>query len=89
MRLHILGIGGTFMGGLALLAKQRGDEVRGSDRAVYPPMSTQLQQQGITLFEGYDAAHLDPQVDCVLVGNVIKRGTPAMEYILANKIRLC
>ncbi|OGT61996.1 MAG: UDP-N-acetylmuramate:L-alanyl-gamma-D-glutamyl-meso-diaminopimelate ligase [Gammaproteobacteria bacterium RIFCSPHIGHO2_12_FULL_45_12] len=86
MRLHILGIGGTFMGGLALLAKQRGDEVRGSDRAVYPPMSTQLQQQGITLFEGYDAAHLDPQVDCVLVGNVIKRGNPAMEYILANKI---
>lgn len=86
MRLHILGIGGTFMSGVALLAKQLGHDVTGSDANVYPPMSIQLQEQGIHLFEGYEAAHIDPQVDCVIVGNVIKRGNPAIEYVLANGI---
>lgn len=86
MRLHILGICGTFMSGIAVLAKQSGHEVTGSDMNVYPPMSTQLQQQGIELFEGYDPANIDPKVDCVIVGNVIKRGNPAMEYVLANHI---
>lgn len=86
MRLHILGICGTFMSGVALLAKQSGHEVSGSDLNVYPPMSTQLEEQGITLKEGYDPAHIDPEVDCVIVGNVIKRGNPAMEYVLSNQI---
>lgn len=86
MRLHILGIGGTFMSGIALLAKQSGYEVMGSDSNVYPPMSTQLMEQGIKLMEGYDPAHIGPQTDCVIVGNVIKRGNPAMEYVLAHRI---
>ena len=86
MRIHILGICGTFMSGLAVLAKQAGHEVTGSDANVYPPMSTQLKQQGIQLFEGYDPAHIDPALDCVIVGNVIKRGNPAMEYILDQGI---
>lgn len=86
MRLHILGIGGTFMSGIAVLAKECGHEVTGSDMNVYPPMSTQLMEQGIRLIEGYDAAHINPKVDCVIVGNVIKRGNPAIEYILANRI---
>lgn len=86
MRIHILGICGTFMSGVAILAKQSGHEVTGSDMNVYPPMSTQLLEQGITLIEGYDAAQIDKNVDCVIVGNVIKRGNPAMEYVLANHI---
>ncbi len=86
MRLHILGVCGTFMSGIALLAKQAGHDVTGSDMNVYPPMSTQLMEQGIPLMEGYDPAHIDPHVDCVIVGNVIKRGNPAMEYVLANRI---
>lgn len=86
MRVHILGICGTFMSGVAILAKQSGHEVTGSDLNVYPPMSTQLSEQGITLMEGYDPAHIDPTIDYVIVGNVITRGNPAMEYILANQI---
>ncbi len=86
MRIHILGICGTFMAGIATLAKQAGHEVSGSDQNVYPPMSTQLESQGITLLNGYDPAHLDANVDYVIVGNVIRRGNPAMEYILDNKI---
>lgn len=86
MRLHILGICGTFMSGIAILAKQSGHEVSGSDMNVYPPMSTQLQEQGILLAEGYAAEQIDPSIDCVIVGNVIKRGNPAMEYVMANGI---
>lgn len=86
MRLHILGICGTFMSGIAILAKQSGHEVTGSDMNVYPPMSTQLIEQGIQLMEGYDPSHIDPAVDRVIVGNVIKRGNPAMEFVLANRI---
>lgn len=86
MRLHILGICGTFMSGVAILAKQAGHTVEGSDLNVYPPMSTQLQEQGIHLLEGYSPDHIHPDVDCVIVGNVIKRGNPAMEYILNNQI---
>ncbi|HSW94201.1 MAG TPA: UDP-N-acetylmuramate:L-alanyl-gamma-D-glutamyl-meso-diaminopimelate ligase [Gammaproteobacteria bacterium] len=82
MRLHILGICGTFMAGIAVLAKQAGHVVSGSDQQVYPPMSTQLESQGITLLQGYDPAHIDPSVDCVIVGNVIRRGNPAMEYVM-------
>jgi UDP-N-acetylmuramate: L-alanyl-gamma-D-glutamyl-meso-diaminopimelate ligase len=86
MRIHVLGICGTFMGGIALLAKQSGHEVSGSDMNVYPPMSTQLTAQGIQLMNGYDPADLDPNVDCVIVGNVISRGNPVMEYILEHNI---
>uniref|UniRef100_UPI002898AD04 Mur ligase domain-containing protein n=1 Tax=Pantoea anthophila TaxID=470931 RepID=UPI002898AD04 len=60
MRIHILGICGTFMGGLAVLARSLGHQVTGSDANVYPPMSTLLEQQGIELTEGYDASHPDP-----------------------------
>src|SRR3954464_11693310 len=86
MRIHILGICGTFMAGIAVLAKQAGHEVSGSDQNVYPPMSTQLEAQGITLLTGYEPAHITAAIDQVIVGNVIKRGNPAMEYVLEQNI---
>lgn len=87
MRIHILGICGTFMGGVALLAKQMGHEVSGSDLNVYPPMSTQLEAQGIKLTSGYDFQPLiNNPPDCVIVGNVISRGNPAIEYILEQGV---
>jgi UDP-N-acetylmuramate: L-alanyl-gamma-D-glutamyl-meso-diaminopimelate ligase len=82
MRIHILGIGGTFMGGVALLARALGHEVGGSDAKVYPPMSTQLAAHGIALREGYDPAHLEPAPDLVIVGNALTRGNPAVEHVL-------
>ena len=82
MNIHILGICGTFMGGLALLAREAGHAVSGSDAGVYPPMSTQLAAAGIALREGYDAAHLQPPPDCVVVGNALSRGNPAVEHVL-------
>ncbi len=82
MHIHILGICGTFMGGIALLARAQGHEVSGSDANVYPPMSTQLQEQGIQLQEGFDPAHLQPAPDCVVIGNALSRGNPAVEYVL-------
>lgn len=87
MHIHILGICGTFMGGLAILARQLGHTVTGSDANVYPPMSTQLEQQGITLTEGYDPAQLDPEPDLVVVGNAMSRGNPAVEYLLDRGLR--
>ena len=82
MHIHILGICGTFMGGIALLARAAGHTVSGSDANVYPPMSTQLEQQGIALSEGYDPACLDPAPDMVVIGNALSRGNPAVEYVL-------
>jgi len=82
MHIHILGICGTFMGGIALLARALGHQVSGSDANVYPPMSTQLQEQGIHLQEGFDPTHLQPAPDCVLIGNALSRGNPAVEYVL-------
>jgi len=82
MHLHILGICGTFMGGIALLARALGHQVSGSDQNVYPPMSTQLAEAGILLAEGYDPAHLQPAPDLVVVGNALSRGNPAVEYLL-------
>ena len=82
LRVHILGICGTFMGGIALLARQMGYEVSGSDANVYPPMSTQLQEQGITLCDGYHAKHLEPAPDLVVIGNAMSRGNAAVEYTL-------
>jgi len=87
MHLHILGICGTFMGGIALLARGLGHRVTGSDANVYPPMSTQLESAGIELMEGYDAAHLQPAPDVVVVGNAMKRGIPAVEYMLDAGLR--
>ncbi|MCD6040052.1 MAG: mpl [Gammaproteobacteria bacterium] len=86
MRIYILGICGTFMAGIAQIAKQAGHDVMGSDMNVYPPMSTQLEAHGIKLFNGFEAQHIDPNVDCVIVGNVIKRGNPAMEYVLEKNL---
>jgi len=74
------------MAGIATLAKQAGHEVSGSDQNVYPPMSTQLESQGIMLLEGYDPSHLDPSVDYVIVGNVIRRSNLLMEYVLEHNI---
>ena len=82
MRVHILGICGTFMGSLALLAREAGHIVTGSDQNVYPPMSTQLEEQGISLHVGYDPQQLDPAPDLVVVGNAMSRGNPAVEYML-------
>ena len=84
MRVHILGICGTFMGGIAALAKALGHEVAGSDAGVYPPMSTQLEALGIRLFEGYKPEHLQPAPDLVVVGNALSRGNPAIEAMLAE-----
>jgi len=72
------------MGGLALLARELGYDVSGSDANVYPPMSLQLEAQGITLCEGYEPGHLDPAPDLVVIGNALSRGNPAVEYILAQ-----
>ena len=82
MHIHILGICGTFMGGLAVLAKEAGHRVTGCDANVYPPMSTQLEAQGIELTQGYDPAQLDPAPDLVVIGNAMSRGNPAVEYVL-------
>lgn len=82
MHLHFLGICGTFMGSLAMLAREQGHTVTGSDANVYPPMSTQLQEQGITILQGYEPAHLQPAPDLVIVGNAMSRGNAAVEYML-------
>ena len=82
MHIHILGICGTFMGGIALIARELGHRVTGSDANVYPPMSTQLEAAGIELMEGYEPAHLQPAPDVVVVGNALSRGNPAVEYLL-------
>jgi len=92
MRLHILGICGTFMGGVAALARELGLEVEGSDANVYPPMSTQLEALGIELMQGYKAEHLQPSrdhvaPDLVVVGNAMTRGNPAVEYMLDQSLR--
>ncbi len=82
MHVHIMGICGTFMGGLAILARQLGYEVTGSDQNVYPPMSTQLEEQGIALMAGYRPENLTQRPDLVVVGNAISRGNPEMEAVL-------
>jgi UDP-N-acetylmuramate: L-alanyl-gamma-D-glutamyl-meso-diaminopimelate ligase len=88
-RIHLIGICGTAMGTLAAMLKARGHDVRGSDQQVYPPMSDFLRQQGITLLEGYDPAHIVPELDLVIVGNAISRGNPELEEVLDRKIRYC
>ncbi len=87
MRIHILGICGTFMAGIAQLARELGHDVCGSDSAVYPPMSDQLAAQGIVVRSDYDPHHLAPAPDCVVVGNALSRGNPAVEYLLDRGIK--
>jgi UDP-N-acetylmuramate: L-alanyl-gamma-D-glutamyl-meso-diaminopimelate ligase len=85
MHLHILGVCGTFMGGIAAIAKRAGNRVTGCDANVYPPMSTQLAALGIELNEGYDAGQLSGtarDADVFVVGNVVSRGNPLIEAIL-------
>ncbi|WP_201545130.1 UDP-N-acetylmuramate:L-alanyl-gamma-D-glutamyl-meso-diaminopimelate ligase [Psychrobacter immobilis] len=87
MHIHILGICGTFMGSLALLARALGHTVTGSDANVYPPMSTQLENAGVTIAEGYLVEHLQPTPDLVVVGNAMKRGMDVIEYMLDSGLR--
>ena len=86
-KLHILGIAGTFMGGVAALARELGHDVEGSDQAVYPPMSTQLEQLGIALRQGYEPANISGDCDVVVVGNALSRGNPAVEQVLDSGMR--
>ena len=86
MHIHILGICGTFMGSLAQLAKSAGHTVSGCDANVYPPMSTQLEQAGITLIEGFDPRQLQPAPDLIVVGNALSRGNPCVEYMLDQQL---
>ncbi len=86
MHLHILGISGTFMGGIAAIAKAAGHRVTGSDRNVYPPMSTQLESLGIGITQGFEAAQLQPAPDVVVVGNAMTRGMPVIEALLESRI---
>lgn len=87
MHIHILGICGTFMGGAAMLARQLGHKVTGSDANVYPPMSTLLEEQGIEIIEGFDPAQLEPRPDLVVIGNAMSRGNPCVEYVLNHNLR--
>ena len=82
MKIHVLGVCGTFMGGLALLAREFGHSVSGTDANTYPPMSLQLQQAGIRVFEGYAESNLDERPDLVVIGNALSRGNPCVEYVL-------
>lgn len=87
MHIYILGIAGTFMAGIARLAKAAGFQVSGVDEAIYPPMSTQLEEDGIEIFQGYDAAHLSIKPDLVIIGNAMKRGNVEVEAVLAQQMR--
>ncbi len=82
MKLHILGIAGTFMGGVAALARELGHEVEGSDQNIYPPMSTQLERLGITLRPGYTPGNISADCDEIVVGNALSRGNEAVEHVL-------
>lgn len=86
MRLHILGICGTFMAGIALIAKQKNFTVIGSDTNIYPPMSTHLAEHKIPIFEGYAEKNLLPHPDLVIMGNTMTRGNPCVEYVLNQNI---
>ncbi|GAD88090.1 UDP-N-acetylmuramate--L-alanyl-gamma-D-glutamyl-meso-diaminopimelate ligase [Vibrio halioticoli NBRC 102217] len=87
MHIHILGICGTFMGGAAVLAKQLGHKVTGSDANVYPPMSTLLESEGVEIIQGYDPQQLEPRPDLVVIGNAMSRGNPCVEYVLDNNLK--
>ena len=86
MHIHILGICGTFMGGLAVLAKEAGHRVTGCDANVYPPMSTQLESQGIELIQGFGPEQVELKPDLYVIGNVCTRGNPLIEEILNRSL---
>jgi UDP-N-acetylmuramate: L-alanyl-gamma-D-glutamyl-meso-diaminopimelate ligase len=86
-RVHFIGIGGTAMATLAVMLRRRGDQVQGSDGAIYPPMSDQLAAEGIVPFEGYRAEQVGDDVDLVVVGNAISRGNIELEAVLDRKLR--
>lgn len=86
MHIHILGICGTFMAGVALIARSLGHKVTGSDKNVYPPMSTLLEKENIQIIEGYDPSQLNTVPDLVIIGNAMSRGNPCVEHILNNNI---
>lgn len=88
-KIHLIGIGGTGMATLAALLKRRGFEVRGSDKDLYPPMSTFLAEERIETRQGYDAGNITPDLDFVIVGNAVSRGNPEVEAVLDRKIRYC
>jgi len=87
VKLHILGIAGTFMGGVAALARELGHTVEGSDQNIYPPMSTQLEQLGITLQQGYQPQNIGTDCDAVIIGNALSRGNAAVEHVLDAGMR--
>ena len=87
MHIHILGICGTFMAGIAALAKAQGHKVTGCDQNIYPPMSTQLEQLDIKITEGYDVKQVEIKPDIFIIGNVIARGNPLIESILNQKLK--
>jgi UDP-N-acetylmuramate: L-alanyl-gamma-D-glutamyl-meso-diaminopimelate ligase len=86
MHIHILGICGTFMAGIAVLAEQLGHQVTGSDQNIYPPMSDLLASKGIDIYQGYDAGQFATEPDQVVIGNAMSRGNPAVEYVLNNNL---
>ena len=87
MKIHILGIGGTFMAGIAIIAKQLGHQVTGSDKNLYDPMKTVLEKTNITYKEGYDPKILNKKFDLIIVGNVMSRGMPIIEKLLESNIK--
>ena len=87
MKLHILGIAGTFMGGVAALARELGHTVEGSDQAVYPPMSTQLETLGIALAQGYLPENISGDCSQIVIGNALSRGNAAVEAVLDRGLR--
>jgi len=87
MKIHILGACGTFMGGVAILARRAGHEVTGADQNTYPPMSTLLESENITLYEGYSAEPMIDAPDLVIIGNALSRDNPAVEYVLNQGLK--
>jgi UDP-N-acetylmuramate: L-alanyl-gamma-D-glutamyl-meso-diaminopimelate ligase len=86
-RVHFIGIGGTAMATLAAMLQARGDDVQGSDHAIYPPMSDFLARERIRVLDGYRAEHITPEIDLVIIGNAVSRGNPELETVLDRKLR--
>ena len=89
MKVHLIGVCGTAMATLAALLQRRGHDVQGSDQHIYPPMSDFLRREGIRLLDGYQAAHITPDLDMVVVGNAISRGNAELEAVLDRRVRYC
>ena len=89
MRIHILGIAGTFMAGVAKLAQELGHDVSGSDKNIFPPMDKQLDELGINIIDSTKEKEPPRNTDLVIIGNGMVRGTPIIEYILENHLNYC